>query len=81
MNLIQCERDNWGENFILFYIISGTKYNVYVGRKRDTAIEREKREGGREEGEGGKEEWEERERALQKVNCVNRRSKGELHIV
>lgn len=42
MNLIQCERDNWGENFILFYIISGTKYNVYVGRKRDTAIEREK---------------------------------------
>lgn len=61
MNLIQCERDNWGENFILFYIISGTKYNVHIGRKRDTATEREKeretaekREGGREEGEGGK---------------------------
>lgn len=55
MNLIQCERDNWGENFILFYIISGTKYNVYVGRKRDTAIEREKRRRERRRGrrEGG----------------------------
>lgn len=59
MNLIQCERDNWGENFILFYIISGTKYNVYVGRKRDTAIEREKRRRekrrGRREGGMGRE--------------------------
>lgn len=55
MNLIQCERDNWGENFILFYIISGTKYNVYVGRKRDTAIEREKeRERGKKKGKEGR---------------------------
>lgn len=55
MNLIQCERDNWGENFILFYIISGTKYNVYVGRKRDTAIAREKeRERGEKKGKEGR---------------------------